>query len=186
MRRGCRHLGMTLLLGAAAVLLAGCGSNLSDLKAYVAQVKAHTSAKIKPPPKIQPYKPYTFVADNQRGPFTPPPSEQPQTARVTNHNGLHPNFNHKRGPLEHFSLDALRMVGTLRANGALYALVSSPDGIIHRVSVGDYMGQNYGKIVKITQDKILLREIVPDGFGGYIKRPASIALSNPAGQGSKS
>jgi type IV pilus assembly protein PilP len=172
---------------AAVALLAGCdSSNMSDLKAFVARVKAHTSSEIKPAPKIQPYTPYTHVAATKRSPFTPQQGEQQKTARVTNSNGVHPNFHHKRGPLEHYPLDALKMVGTLESGGTLYALVSSPDGIVYRVTVGNYMGENYGKITKITQTGILLREIVPDGFGGYIKRPTDIALSGSSGKGSHS
>lgn len=175
----------TLILVAAA-LLSGCGNNMSDLKSFVARVKTNQHVKVKPPPKLTSYKPYKYVAGNRRGPFTPPQGDRALAATVSNNNGVHPNFNHKRGPLEHFPLDALRMVGTLSANGTRYALISSPDGIIHRVSIGDYMGQNYGKIVKITSNEVKLREIVPDGFGGYLKRPAEIALSGQAAQGSKS
>jgi type IV pilus assembly protein PilP len=69
------------------------------------------------------------------------------------------------------------MVGTLNQGGTDWALVQTPDGTIQRVTSGNYMGQNYGKITQISDASIMLREIVPDGFGGYMEREGSVALS---------
>ena len=75
------------------------------------------------------------------------------------------------------SLDTLRMVGTLKLGGQNYGLVQVKDGRVQRVLVGSHIGQNEGKITEITPSKITLTEIVPDGLGGYMERPASLALN---------
>jgi len=77
-----------------------------------------------------------------------------------------------------FSLDTLKMVGTFKVGNSFYGLVQSKDGLVHKVQPGNYMGQNDGKVTEITGGRISLVEIIPDGLGGYIERPASLALAN--------
>ncbi len=69
------------------------------------------------------------------------------------------------------------MVGTITMQQRAFALVRAPDSVVHRVSVGDHLGQNYGKITGISETEVVLMEIIPDGLGGYIQRPASVALT---------
>ena len=69
------------------------------------------------------------------------------------------------------------MVGTLERNGHAWALVRMSDSTIHRVKPGNYIGQNYGKITKITESEVDVTEIVPDGLGGWMERQATLALS---------
>ena len=80
--------------------------------------------------------------------------------------------------MEGFSLDTLKMVGTFKVGNNFYGLVQSKDGLVHKVQPGNYMGQNDGKVTEITGGRISLVEIIPDGLGGYIERPASLALAN--------
>ena len=91
---------------------------------------------------------------------------------------LRPNSRRNREFLEGFSLDTLKMVGTFKVGGSFYGLVQSKDGLVHKVQPGNYLGQNDGKVTEITGGKISLVEIIPDGLGGYIERPASLALAN--------
>ena len=70
------------------------------------------------------------------------------------------------------------MVGTLEVRGAAYGLVQTADGLIHRVARGNHLGQNYGRITAITDSEIQLVEIISDGLGGYLERPAAVALSD--------
>jgi type IV pilus assembly protein PilP len=79
--------------------------------------------------------------------------------------------------LEQFSLDTLKMVGTLKLGGNYYGLVQTKDNLVHRVVVGNYVGQADGRITEITPSKITVIEIVPDGLGGYIERPAALGLT---------
>lgn len=159
----------------ALALVTGCGNDMSDLKSYVAKIKARKSSDIEPIPEIRPYEPFAYKPDDRRQPFTP--ITQDQGPPEHSNSQISPNFGRNREPLEEFPLDALRMAGTLKIAGTTYALVKAPDGIVHRVTVGDHMGQNFGQIVAIDDTRIKLIEIVPDGLGGYMKRSASIAQS---------
>jgi type IV pilus assembly protein PilP len=157
-----------VLLLAAAALLGACSSDIDELQQYIAQVKARKSSKIEPIPQIKQYEPFTYVAGDRREPFTP-------SAPEGSKDGVHPDLTRNREPLEEFPLDALKMVGTIRYETAFYAMIKAPDGVIHRVTVGNYMGQNFGRITQISQAQVLLDEIVPDGFGGFKEQPASLA-----------
>lgn len=158
-----RLLRALLLLAVAA--LGACSSD-DDLQQYIAQVKARKSNKIEPIPQMKQYEAFAYVAGDRREPFTP---------SVPSNSGVRPDMNRNREPLEEFPLDALKMVGVIDYNKVQYAMVRAPDGVIHRVTVGNYMGQNFGKITKISESEVDLDEIVPDGFGGFKEQPASLA-----------
>lgn len=161
-----------------ALALSACGRGMSDLQHYVAQVKARKVTHVPPVPKILPYTPFTYVAGNRRDPFVPQVSDQnANVPQGTLNKGLHPDLKRPKDPLEAYPLDALKMIGTLDFKGRLYAMINAPDGVIHRVSIGEHMGQNYGRVVKITPAEVDLSEIVPDGFGGWQRRPAVISLA---------
>jgi type IV pilus assembly protein PilP len=91
---------------------------------------------------------------------------------------VRPDTKRNREFLEQFSLDTLKMVGTLKLEGRQFGLVQTKDGLVHRVLPGQYVGQNDGKIVSISDAKISLVEIVPDGMGGYMERPAALGLKD--------
>jgi len=155
--------GVALLAG----MLAGCSSNDSDLNRFIQQVKASPGGRVEPLPEVKPYEAFTYTDQNLRSPFTP--SVSASAVRPDNHR--------PREYLEQFSLDTLKMVGTLDLGGRNYGLVMASDGRVHRVLVGEHMGQNDGAITQITPSRIALTEIVPDGLGGYIQRPAALALN---------
>ena len=90
--------------------------------------------------------------------------------------GPRPDADRPRQPLEQFPLDALQMVGVLDFAGAHYAMIKAPDGIVYRVAVGGYMGQNYGRVTRIEADRVDLEETVPNGFGGWDQRPAALRM----------
>ena len=96
--------------------------------------------------------------------------------------GLRPDNKRNREFLEQFSLDTLKMVGTLNLGGSHYGLVQTKDGRVHRVVVGEHIGTNDGKITDITPSKIALVEIIPDGLGGYIERPAALGAERVIGR----
>ena len=68
------------------------------------------------------------------------------------------------------------MSGTLGGSNAMEGLVRDPDGVVHRVRVGNYLGQNYGRVIAVEEDRIELVELVPNGAGGWMERQATIAL----------
>ena len=159
-------------LAAAMLCLAGCSDNMVELQQKVAEIKQRPSERIDPMPEIKPYESFAYAAATMRSPFIPS-----APARNDSDSAVRPNKNRAREFLEQVPLDTLRMVGTLDQKGRNYGLVQGKDGLVHRVSTGNYMGQNDGRILSITATKISLIEIVPDGVGGYIERPAALALN---------
>lgn len=160
------------LMMVAAVVLSttGCSRSMSDLDAYVAEVKARPGGRIEPLPEIKNYETFAYDVGGARSPFVP---DLPATR---DDGGVRPDADRKREYLEGFPLDTLRMVGTLNLGGDLYGLVQTSDRLVHRVLVGNYLGQNDGRIISITDSAIQLLEIIPDGLGGYTERAASIGL----------
>lgn len=164
-----------LLLGAVA-LLPGCSKDLSDLEQYRNEVLARKGGRIDPLPQIKPYENFDYDDQGRRSPFEA--DDQARNAVNANSGGLRPDPNRKREYLEDFPLDSLRMVGTLNMRGELIGLVQDPEGLIHQVRSGDYSGQNHGRIVALGDSEIQIVEIISDGLGGWIERPAAIALSD--------
>ena len=165
-----------------ALGLVACGADGDELEAYISATKARPGGRIEPLPTLQSYEPFMYVADSEglRSPFVPEAAVARADSPVTPSGGTgrRPDQNREREDLEDFPLDTLRMVGTLAAGGIHYALVRSSDGEVHRVTTGNYMGQNNGRIVDISAAEIRLAEAVADGLGGYTERSASIAFIN--------
>lgn len=160
-----------------SVALSGCANkDMSDLKAYVEQVKARPPSGISPPPEPAEVETYIYVAGDRRDPFTPDTSiEEPAVTELDT--GIRPDLNRRKEELEFFPLDSLRMVGTLEQEGKTWALVKTRDGTIHRVTVGNHMGRNFGRVVEITEDKVKLVELVKIG-AGYQEQEAEISLGD--------
>lgn len=159
---------LAMLLG-----LAAC-SGQDDLHAWVAQVKARKGAPLPALPVVKTFETYIYQDQDKRDPFEPAPPQAIANAS----NGPHPDQNRPREPLEAFPLDSLKMVGTIGAKGSIEALVKDPQGVIHQVRVGEYMGQNYGHVTRVTVGEIDLVELVPNGSGGWMERDASVALGD--------
>ncbi len=158
-----------LLLGATA--LAGCSSRDSDLDHFIEQTKHESGGHIDQLPEVKPYDAFVYGDKNMRSPFVPGGSGADSNSSVR------PDSHRNREYLEQFALDSLKMVGTLNLGGNHYGLVQAKDGRVHRVVVGDHLGQNDGKITEIAASKITLVEIAPDGLGGYMERQAALGLN---------
>jgi type IV pilus assembly protein PilP len=157
----------------AGLSVAGCSGGQSDLQKWIADTKKKPGGHIQPLPEVKPYETYVYNAAKMRSPF------QPQGVGAGNGQAsLRPSTRRNREFLEGFSLDTLKMVGTFKVGSNFYGLVQSKDGLVHKVQPGNYLGQNDGKVTEITGGKISVVEIIPDGLGGYIERPASLALSD--------
>jgi type IV pilus assembly protein PilP len=160
----------------AALLLGACGGSNSDLQQYIDEVKSRPGRRIEPLPPIRPAPSYVYEAGTRRSPFVP---DAPESIAAANPNAVDgPDQDRPREFLEQFPLDALRMVGSLEINQIKAGLVQASDGLVHRVTVGNHLGQNYGRVTSISDSEIELIEIIPDGLGGYLQRPASIGLSD--------
>jgi type IV pilus assembly protein PilP len=167
-----RLLAATVLVAA----LSACGRGTDDLRAYIDEVKARPGGRIDPLPQLQPTANFAYEPASRRSPFVP---DTPQRRVSDDPNSVvGPDRDRPREFLEQFPLDTLEMVGTLADRRASFGLVQTADGLVHRVTVGNHMGQNYGRIVAITDSEIQLVEIISDGLGGYLERPAAIGLTD--------
>ena len=160
---------------AAGVLatVAGCSDDNEQLRAQIDEIKSRPGGRIEPLPEVKPYETFAYPSADQRSPFEPGAASGSVGA-----NGIRPDSSRPREFLEQFSLDTLKMVGTLRLKAQVYGLVQTKDGLVHRVLPGNHLGQQDGRITAIDEAKISLIEIVPDGTGGFIERPAALALSD--------
>jgi type IV pilus assembly protein PilP len=161
------RLAVFVLLGA---VLAGCSGRDADLDRFIEATKKEAGGRVEPLPEVKPYEAYAYTDQDLRSPFVPGGSGGQNS-------GLRPDSKRNREFLEQFSLDTLKMVGTLNLGANRYGLVATKDGRVHRVVVGEHIGTNDGKITDITPSKIALVEIIPDGLGGYIERPAALGLN---------
>jgi type IV pilus assembly protein PilP len=150
--------------------LVACSSADNDLARFIEDTKKEPGGRVEPLPEVKPYETFIYSAGSMRSPF------QPGGAGGLA-GGLRPDSKRNREFLEQFSLDTLKMVGTLKLSGQMFGLVQTKDGLVHRVTPGNYIGQADGKITDITPSKISLIEIVPDGLGGYMERRASLGLN---------
>jgi type IV pilus assembly protein PilP len=160
------------LVCAAYLGLTACSSADDELSRFIEDTKKEPGGRVEPLPEIKPYETFIYSAAELRSPFLP--SSPGSGAGLA---GVRPDSKRNREFLEQFSLDTLKMVGTLRLGSRMYGLVQTKDGLVHRVSTGNYMGQAEGKITEIAPSKITLVEIVPDGLGGYMERPAALGLN---------
>jgi len=160
----------------ASVLLTGCfGSGNSDLRQFIETTKASDGLPVEPAPEVPVVEGYAYMAGKEglRSPFVFAEEELEEEFTDT---GIRPDTTRPKEELEAFSLDTLRMVGTLSQNDVTFALIQAKDGTVHRVRQGNYMGKNYGRITGVFLDRIELVEIVPDRMGNFVERQAAIAL----------
>jgi len=151
--------------------LSACSSKDDELEQFISDTRKQPGGRVEPLPELKPYESYAYESANLRSPFMPGGSGGSGP-------GMRPDSRRNKEFLEQFSLDTLRMVGTLRLADRMYGLVKTKDGLVHRVLPGNYMGQSDGPVTQVTPSNINVVEIVPDGMGGYMERPASLALNN--------
>jgi len=164
------------VIGLAGALLAGCGAEQEELTQWMQQQQREVKPNVAPlqPPKK--FDPAPYVMAQNVEPF----SNQKltvalkQEARQPN-SLLAAELNRRKEPLEAFPLDSMSMVGSVNKQGRPFALLRV-DNLLYQVKVGDYIGQNYGRITKISETEISLREIVQDAAGEWIERPATLQL----------
>ena len=167
------HVARLLLMLAALALLAGCTRGMSDLRDWVAQEKSKKGAPIPPLPVIKTFETFQYSDEGKRDPFSASTAETQPSGPS---NGPRPDEGRPKEPLEMFALDSLKMVGTIGTGSVMEGLVKDTDGVVHRVHLRNYLGQNNGKITAIAEDHIDLVELVPNGSGGWMERQTTVAL----------
>jgi type IV pilus assembly protein PilP len=164
----------------ASLGLAGCGAEQEELAQWMEQQKREVKPSVTPlsPPKK--FIPQGYVALNGVEPFSAQKLTVAlkQEARQPN-SLLAAEINRRKEPLEAYPLDSMSMVGSVVKTGRPYALLRV-DNLLYQVKQGDYLGQNYGKITRISETDVALREIVQDAAGEWIERNTSLQLQERA------
>ncbi len=175
-----RH-ALTLTLACVATLaLTGCTDSHEELQAWMDEQRRDAKPRVSPLVPPRKFDPQPYLASTAIDPFS---LQKLQVAikQETRQSSslLSPEMNRRREPLEAFPLDSLSMVGSLVRSGRTYGLLRA-DNLLYQVKVGDYMGQNYGRVTRITETEIALREIVQDAIGEWIERTSTLALQERA------
>ncbi len=163
-----------LLAVSILLILGGCVKGTDDLTKWVETEKHIPGPPLPPLPAIRTFENFPYQDQTGRDPFAPSDEEKRDVALAQ---GLQLDP-HPKEKLENYALDSLKMVGTLGTSNAMEALVKDPDGTVNRVHVGNYLGQNNGKVTAISASKIELTELISDGNGNNrsLERPTTIEL----------
>lgn len=173
-----RRYSSLLLVLSIVVVVAGCsgGSQYSDIDEFVRAKRAAPSGAIPPIPALKAYRAFSYTASGMRSPFTKPVDVK-EIARLEASGSIKPDMQREREYLEAFSIDSLKMVGTVKLGGVLWALLKTSDGGVHRVRESNYIGRNHGKIVEVGEGYLSVVEIVSTGGDGWVERPRSLELN---------
>lgn len=165
-----RNLYKVMVLLFSTLLFSACSEHNDDLENYIHKTKLRTGRTIEPIPEIAEPEKFQYPEQlKRRNPF------KPVGKATVNQDELAPDQNRPRMPLEEYALDSLKFVGTLKDGSIRWGLVSQPDGMISRVKPGDYMGKNYGKVIKISNDAIHIEESLKVG-GQWKKKKTTFRL----------
>lgn len=157
------------------LVLSACGtsSDQQDLKDFMVETKRRPQGQIDPLPPFQVYQPFTYAAMTLRSPFErPAPIEKETKGGRT----VEPDLTREKEYLESFNIVNLNMVGHLIKAGKLWALIDDGQGKVTPVTIGNYMGKNFGKIISAEKTQLEVMEIVADGSNGWVERPRIIKL----------
>lgn len=159
----------------ASALLTGCGGEeFQDLRDFVKNSGADMRGKIPPPPDVKSYEPFTYNNEaNLPDPFKP---RKPDLRSGGNAGANQPDLDRHKEALEEFPLEGLTMVGYLQQNKIGYAVIRAPDGKLHRVKAGNYIGLNFGLITEITDTEVIIKEVAQDSAGDWSDRMNSLKL----------
>ena len=171
---------ISLMLMAAALVLAGCGASSEDeLRRWMAEQQSQTKPKIAPMSEPKQFRPETYSQVSVTDPFSNQKLAQAlkrDSAQAASNGALiAPELARRKEALESFPLDVMSLVGTLSKAGQPVALVKV-ENLLYQVRLGNYLGQNYGRVNKITETEVTLREIVQDAIGEWIERTATLQL----------
>lgn len=156
-------------------MMTACTQNdHADLEAFIRSSGDGLHGQIDPLPEVRPYKYFTYEAFDISSPFVPRKNDQAQT--ITS--GIQPDLNRRKEVLESYPLESLSMVGSLQQHAMIFALIKSPDGTLHRVKIGNHLGQNFGKINHISEAEVKLLEVVQDGVNEWTERTSALMLKN--------
>jgi type IV pilus assembly protein PilP len=174
-----KHIGF-LSLAAALALLGGCdGGSQEEVQTWMTEERARTKPQVEPIPEPKKFVPLAYSQDRSTDPFSKDKLTE-ALKRETNQSAqsaalIAPEMARRREPLESYPLDAMKMVGSLVKQGQPVALLRV-DNLLYQVRPGNYLGQNYGRITKVTDSEVVLRELVQDATGEWTERASTLQL----------
>jgi type IV pilus assembly protein PilP len=161
----------------ACLSLFGCSNEPhGDLRQFLKESENLPHGQVPAPPEVKPYEPFTYAAFDFVDPFKPRKIEPPKNAGGS----MAPDLNRRREPLEAYPLESLKMVGTLEQKKQTYGLVKAPDNTLFRVRAGNYLGQNFGRVIDISESAIKLKELTQDGAGNWEEKDQMLLLQEEA------
>lgn len=164
----------------AAVLLAACSAHQEELRGWMDQQRREAKPNVTPLEAPKKFDPQAYSSAAAVDPFS-----TQKLSVVIKQEAKQPNsllaaeLNRRKEPLESYPLDSMSMVGSVARGAQPFALLRV-DNLLYQVKVGDYLGQNYGRVTRIAESEVTLREIVQDAAGEWIERPASLQLQERA------
>lgn len=157
------------LLNCLVLLLCGCDKEKQNhgLEQFVEDIKKTPAQAIEPLPALQNIDKFSYSARDKRDPFI--------KVIERNYNGIRPDMSRPKEILENYSLDSLKMVGILTEQNKTWGIIMAPDNSVYRVSLGNYIGQNFGRVASIMPSEIKILETIPQGED-WIQRETSLVL----------
>ncbi len=171
---------LLLVLAAVALLGACSSSDDEEIQKWMQEQRAATKPQVKPIPEPKRFTPENYTQEAAVDPFSAQKLTQAlkrdsQQAGTASAALLAPELNRRKEPLEAYPLDSMMMVGSLVKQGQPVALIKV-DNLLYQVKPGNYLGQNYGRITKITETEVVLRELVQDATGEWVERNSTLQL----------
>lgn len=168
-----------LLVGLASLALVACSaSDHEDIRQWMSTVAQDTKGKIPPLPVVEPYEPVPYDAGDLIDPFKP--SKLGSEARKGG-GGFRPDLDRPKEPLELYPLESLKYVGVMTRAKVSYAIIQV-ESALYQIKIGNYMGQNFGVVVDVSESEVTLRELVQDSAGDWVERTSNLLLQE---QGAK-
>jgi type IV pilus assembly protein PilP len=173
--RGAAPILRLVLAACAGGVLAGCSADRQELQTWMDETRRNTptvSEKIAEPKRFEPFR---YASTGELDPFSLGKLKVGTATAGRPGGGLQPDTARRREPLESYPLDNLKMVGNLRQGAANVALLQA-DAALHQVKVGNYIGQNFGRVLRISEAEISVRELVQDAAGDWVERDTALQL----------
>lgn len=171
------HLPFVVTLAAVVATLAGCdAADQGEIKQWMTEVRRDMRPMVQEIPEPRKFEPFVYQQQKSIDPFSPAKVDVAlQKLAAKSATGLRPDMDRRREPLEAFPLDTVRMVGLMRKAGANVALLQV-DKVVYQARPGNYVGQNFGLITRITETEVTLKEIVQDAAGEWVERITTLQL----------
>lgn len=162
-----------VVLMSSFTLLACSGGDHQDLRQWMVEVSKDMKGSVPPLPVVTPYEPVPYDAGNMVDPFKPAKIDPEQ--KPGGGGGKRPDYDRPREPLESYPLESLKYVGVMAKSKIWHAIIQV-DGSLFQVKAGNYMGQNFGVITKVSDTEVSLRELVQDSAGDWAERSSTLLL----------